>query len=108
MARKKTEEKRVWPEPPAHLSEWSQERWRRFVGSKISSSGSIDLLQMALEARDTADKAQKIIDADGMIVVTEKTGVGHAHPLLKIQRESRQLFVKVWEKLGLHWVNGDF
>ena len=36
-------------------------------------------------------------------MTTERSGVAHAHPLLKVERENRQLFLKIWAKLGLDW-----
>ena len=36
-----------------------------------------------------------------MITTTKTTGAVHVHPLLKVEREARQLFLRTWSILGL-------
>lgn len=107
MAKKSTRNEQIWPGPPEDLNEWSKERWRRYVGSKLQTSGSIDLLETALRSHDLAERAEEIVNREGYTITTEKSGVPHVHPLLKTVREHRQLFMKCWKVLNLHWVNGD-
>ena len=89
-----------WPDPPEHLSEWSKERWRRYVGTKVKSPGGIDLLRVALESFDTAEQCRVQIEGDGLLVGDGK--MSHSHPLLRVQRENRQMFAKLWKELCLH------
>lgn len=58
------------------------------------------MLTVALESLDRADLARIEISKSGMTSVTKKTGATHVNPLVKIERESRQLFARVWT--GLH------
>ena len=38
-----------------------------------------------------------------MTAATESTKAVHIHPLIKVERESRALFLRFWETLGLQW-----
>ena len=64
----------------------------------------VALVQVALEALDRADAARRAVDANGM--TTAGDGLRRAHPALKAETESRQIFVRVWDKLNLHWDAG--
>ena len=91
------------PEPPAHLSERSRELWRAIVPDRALSPGRVALLQAALEALDRADQAREILDREGLTITTKSTGMVHVHPLVKVERENRQLFIRAWDLLGLKW-----
>lgn len=86
-------------EPPKHLSERAQSLWREIVPRRAKSAERIALVQTALEALDRADQAREVVAAEGMTVRTEKTGTAHAHPLLKVEAESRKTFMKIWDRL---------
>jgi hypothetical protein len=65
------------------------------------------LVEQALRALDRADEAAAIVTAEGMVV--GGTGkMAHCHPLLRIEKESRSLFSKLWGLLNLHWDNPTF
>jgi hypothetical protein len=61
------------------------------------------LLTVALEALTRAETAAKLIECEGMTSVTKTTGAIHLHPLVKVERESRALFAKIWSQLHLEW-----
>ena len=92
-----------YPTPPEHLSERSKSLWKELVGNRINSSGRITMFQEALEALDLADLAREARIKEGLITVTKRSGVSHINPLLKIERENRQLFAKIWTSLNLYW-----
>ncbi len=87
-------------EPPEHLSPWSQNFWRQVAGTRVISVGRYALLQTGLEARDRAEQASAKIGGD-LMLTTPRSGCEHLHPLLKVERENRQLFVKILGQLGL-------
>lgn len=100
MTRKRDE---IQPaEPPAHLSERAQEIWRGVV-YRVHSPGRVVMLQTALEALDRADEARQAVDREGLTVTTKTTGAVHVHPLLKVEKEQRALFSKLWLDMALHW-----
>jgi hypothetical protein len=43
------------------------------------------------------------VAADGMTKITPRSGAIHLHPLLRVERESRQLFARLWGMLSLQW-----
>lgn len=88
-------------EPPAYLSQHSQGLWRNLVPSRAKSIGRRQLLTVALEALDRAEEARLILARDGLTATTKTTGAVHVHPLVKVERESRQLFLRAWADLGL-------
>src|SRR5262245_33817897 len=89
---------------PAHLSERSKALWAEIVAlGKVRSVGRPILLQMALECLDRADEARQILAKEGLTQTTKRTGAIHVHPLARVERESRQIFAKLWSQLGLKW-----
>lgn len=102
MARKQATEPPEAPEAPAHLSERAQAVWRDVI-YRARSPGRRVYLQAALEALDRADQAARIVDAEGMTTTTKTSGAVHAHPAVKIEREQRALFARLWNTLHLHW-----
>lgn len=87
------------PEPPAHLSERAKELWRAVVPGQVSSPGRLALLQTALEALDRADQAAAVIEREGLL--TGEGKMKHINPLLKAEKDNRQLFARLWKDLGL-------
>lgn len=91
------------PEAPAHLSERSKELWLKIVPKRALSPGRLALLQTALESLDRAEQARLEVDRVGLTTTTKTTGAVHVHPLVKVERENRQLFARLWGELGLVW-----
>src|SRR5262249_27983252 len=89
-------------EPPEHLSGKSKALWRAVVFREVSP-GRLQLICTALEALDRAEEARLLIAKTGLITKTGTTGVVHASPLLKIERENRGLFARIWGELHLSW-----
>ncbi len=89
--------------PPAHLSERAKSLWADVVPRRAVSPERLALLQTALEALDRADECIDLVKEQGLTTVTETTGAVHVNPLVKVERESRQLFVKCWNQLALDW-----
>jgi hypothetical protein len=64
------------------------------------------LVEQALRALDRATAAAELVDAEGMTSTTETTGTFHVHPAVRIERESRQLFARIWGgMLHLEWTS---
>jgi hypothetical protein len=55
------------------------------------------LLQAALEARDRAEQARAAISE--LTTTTKTTGAIHVNPLVKVERECRQQFARIWAEL---------
>lgn len=94
------------PEIPAPdgLSERAQALWHAVVPTRGVSPGRLVLIGEALRALDRADEAAAIVDAEGMSFTTETTKTVHLHPLVKVEREQRQLFAKLWSSMcHLEW-----
>lgn len=90
------------PDPPHHLSEASKELWRQVVPERIST-GRLAMVTAALEARDRAEECRLVIEREGMTTKTESTGALHLHPLLRVEKDNRQLFTRLWQQLRLHF-----
>ena len=88
--------------PPEEFSNGSKELWISVVPSRAESPERLEMILQALKAKDIADECARIIEREGMTVITPNSGVAHSHPLIKVERENRQLFLKVWEKLGFN------
>jgi phage terminase small subunit len=58
------------------------------------------LLQAALESLDRAEEARLAISSAGMTTKTKTTGAVHVHPLVKVEREARGQFAKIWSDLN--------
>ena len=94
------EEKNI-REAPSHLSAKSKALWTEIVPKRASQPSRLALLTIALESLDRADEARRLISEQGLTNITKRTGAIHGNPLLKIERESKNLFVKIFNDLGL-------
>jgi P27 family predicted phage terminase small subunit len=94
-------------EPPAHLSQASQALWRRIVPKRAKSPGRLALLTTALGALDRADAAGAVIEREGMVLTGKAGSLPHAHPLLRVEKDSRALFARCWADLHLGWDQSD-
>ncbi|MCH8083368.1 MAG: hypothetical protein IH885_03950 [Myxococcales bacterium] len=102
MARKANEDHENLDAPP-HLSERSKALWRAVVPSRAKSAERKALVVAALTALDRADECRARVQAEGMTSVTKSTGAIHCHPLMKVEREQRSLFLKIWGQLNFQW-----
>src|SRR5688572_29989542 len=92
-----------FPDPPEHLTERTRHLWRTLGPANARSIERRTLFQAALEALDRAVQAREAVAAEGMTTTTETTGAVHLHPLLKVEREARQQFARLWDMLNLKW-----
>lgn len=105
MAKRKTAAPVTWPEPAAHLSERAAALWRELVPRRARSPERLALLQAALEALDRADAARVALDGQPLTTTTRTSGAVHVHPLVRVERESRAAFARLWRDLALtYWV----
>ncbi|MCX7392491.1 MAG: hypothetical protein NTW75_00015 [Planctomycetales bacterium] len=88
-------------EPPEGLTERSQKLWRAVVFPGCAE-GRLASVHSALKSLDMADKAAAILDRDGLTTTNADTKVVHAHPLTKVEKDSRATFHRIWEQLGLN------
>ena len=88
---------------PDGLSARSHALWYAVVPSRAMSAGRHALIEEALRALDRADEMRAVVDAEGPVSVNETTGMTHVHPCVKIERESRQAFSRLWTQMGLEW-----
>lgn len=95
--------RRNWPAPPDDLHESSRELWTQIVGTRAKSPERIALVRVGLEALDRANEAKALIDSEGMTFKTETTGAIHVHPAVRIEKDSRALFARIWTALALNW-----
>lgn len=98
---KRPTEPRIPPEPPEHLSPRSQGIWRDLVTRNVVSSGRLALFQSGLEALDRADEAREAIKRDGLLVGGKEGTLPHANPLLRVEKDARTLFARIWSDLNL-------
>ena len=91
------------PPAPAHLSERSRALWAAIVPRRAHSPERLELLTVALEARDRMQQASEAISVAGMTATTKTTGAVHLHPLLKVEKDSRAQFLQAWGALNLQW-----
>ena len=101
--------------PPAHLSERSKKLWADLVPRQAEKVERLTLLRVALELLDRADWARDEVAREGLTNRTERSGAVHMNPVIKIEREARQQFLKIWLALGfqhdesedLDWFTGE-
>ncbi len=75
----------------------------KVVPRRANSPERLVMVKVALEALDRAEEARLVLAAEGITARTESTGAVHAHPALKVERENRQLFARIWKELDLDW-----
>ena len=73
------------------------------IGIRVGSPGRIALMQTALEALDRADQARELLSREGITTTTTSTGAVHIHPAVRIEKDSRALFARIWSQLELGW-----
>src|SRR5437870_2810460 len=92
-----------FPPAPDHLSERSKNLWAELGAREAKSLERQTLFQAALESLDRADMARRLILSEGLVSKTPATGVFHVNPLLKVERDARAQFVKIWDLLGFRF-----
>lgn len=87
------------PEPPADLSERAKTLWAEVVTPQDPPRRLVAILE-ALRFLDRAEAAREEIARVGM--TTGSGSMTHVHPLVKVERENRQAFMRWWTQLGFH------
>ena len=88
---------------PSHLSERSAALWQSVIPSRARSAERRALIIVALDALDLADECRERVRKEGLTTVTKTTGAIHIHPLVKVQKEQRGLFSRIWLGLNFQW-----
>src|SRR5688572_426862 len=91
------------PAAPDHLSERSKALWGTIVPRRARSPERLELLIVALEARDRMNEARLAVNQTGMTTTTATTKAVHLHPLLRVEKEARAQFLQAWAALSLEW-----
>ena len=87
---------------PSGLSERSVALWSSLVPRRARSIERLTLLEEGLRALDMAAEIETKLKIEGPV-----SGI-HVSPLVKIHRDSKLLFLKIWTKLGLSHDVSDF
>ena len=86
---------------PKHLSKESKKIWSEILTEySIDDAAGLRILRVALEAYDRAQSARTAIDKTGMMF-NDRFGAPKPHPLLPIERDSRQSFLAGMKALNL-------
>lgn len=88
--------------PPASLSPRAAAIWRSVAPRRCRSPERLELLKLALEARDRADEALRQ-RGDCLTIKVLSTGTVRAHPLLAVEDSARREFYQIWRALNLEW-----
>lgn len=87
--------------PPKHLSKESKLMWKKIISAyEIEDEAGLKILRTACESFDRGQSAREQIDRDGLTVEDAK-GQQKPHPLLTIERDSRQGFLAAIKQLNL-------
>lgn len=87
--------------PPSHLSAEAKAMFGRMQADfSITDSAGLALLVAALEARDRAEGARKLLAKDG-IVILDRLQRPKAHPAVAIERDARNALVSCLRALKL-------
>jgi phage terminase small subunit len=97
MAKKTNTTVNTYPDPPSHLSPSSAELWRQLGPESVTLLGRRTTFQAALEFRDRAEEARRIVASEGMT----KKGSGAVHPMVRVELDARDSFTRLWHQLGL-------
>jgi phage terminase small subunit len=89
------------PAPPTDLGEPYQELWNSYA-HRMKYPGKLVTFAQCLYALQRADQARKAIDEQGLTTTSKRGGMHHLNPLLRVELQNRQMFVKLWAQLGLN------
>jgi phage terminase small subunit len=89
--------------PPVDLSESSKSLWKELVPRRAKSPERLELLSAALRCRDRAAELRQVLAAEGLFIVTPKSGHRHAHPGVAMLSEVEKQFAKLWLSLKFEY-----
>jgi len=88
--------------PPRPLGQHGRDFWNRVMAAyAITDVGGIELLCLAAQAIDRAERCRMLIDRDGELV-TSASGVMRAHPLIREELHARAFTAKCIDRLGIN------
>jgi hypothetical protein len=88
------------PNAPSHLTEESRTLWAKLLDSFALEDHERDMLRVTLEARDRANQARDLLDADGLTYVN-RFGDPHVRPEVKVEHDARRLYLAGMRQLSL-------
>ena len=92
------------PAAPDHLSARSMALWREVIPRRARYTPErIAVVQTALEALDRADEARCARAAEGLVTTNETTAMKHIHPLLRVEKDARDAFLRACRALDFQW-----
>jgi P27 family predicted phage terminase small subunit len=91
----------ISPNPPRGLTKEGRDLWRMVCGGWCMDPAGLVVLRQVCECLGRLREAQGILEAEGLTVFNEKTGMTLAHPMLKVEKDTREIFVKFWRLLAL-------
>lgn len=88
------------PKPPSHLSPEAKIIWEKIIAKWALDDGGQVILGAALESFDRMREAQRTIKKDGL-TFTDRFGQIKSHPLLLIERDSRNSMARLFRQLSI-------
>jgi phage terminase small subunit len=89
------------PQPPRPLGKYGLDLWRRVLAQyDISDAGGVELLCLACQAIDRAERCREQIDRDGEMIKT-RTGI-RSNPLLRDELANRAYASRTLDRLGIN------
>ena len=87
--------------PPNHLSTEGKALWTRLCRAFVlDDPGGLAMLRLACESFDRAERARKLIDADGE-VITDRFDQKRVHPAAAVERDARSQMLAALKALKL-------
>jgi hypothetical protein len=88
--------------PPRPLGQHGRDFWDRVMAAyAIQDVGGIELLCLAAQSIDRAERCRVLIDRDGELTTTNG-GVMRAHPLIREELHARAFTAKCIDRLGIN------
>lgn len=91
---------RVLPVPDDLKDKPEAEIWRTVVKQSNFNAAAAALLHNGLRMHAIARTAQETVAAQG-VMITDRNGHQRMHPMLRIERSSRQLFYQIFKLLHI-------
>ncbi len=88
------------PAAPKHLKAASKRLWRAVLEQYELSDPELDVLRLALEARDRCEQARLILAEEGPIY-HDRFGSPRKHPAVAIEENARLACIRAWRELSL-------
>ncbi len=93
------------PRAPTGLSASARRLWRSAVEAFQFADPELAVLESACRCWTRAEEARAVL-ADEGLTTTAGSGMRHAHPLLRVERDCMKEFRLSWRALGLVDVDG--